>query len=371
MPRIGFLGAFSIDNAGDALVGLATRQQVLARIAAEPIVLAPTPRARHYRVDTSEARGLGLPIRAIAPGGPPTWSADLDALVIGGGGILSLDDDFAAVVEWGGVPAAWNSLCAQNAPWYLPACADRYRAIRDACARLAFLSVRNRSTARFLRGCGVTEPIALAPDPAIALALPSPVDGAALLAEAGLGARPVVGISVGGAIRDPRAAACFDQLLPALDALDADLLLFPFGNIYGDDDHQRLAATRLRRARRFPRPLGPLELWALIGALDLHVATRLHGLIAAYAQATPVVVLDEYLSDLTGTSKIREFVVERELEDRYICPYLGHHATIKLALAWDQRTADRARLAAAAALDRAALADHFDRLVAALAVHMP
>jgi hypothetical protein len=362
--RIGFLGAYSIDNAGDVLVGLATRRAVAARVACEEVVLAPDLPEPHFRHDFGVERGGGAPIRRVAPGAATDWSDDLDALVIGGGGILSLDPAFDPVLRWGRPPAAWNAVGAQAAPWYVPALAERYAAVRAAATRLRYLSVRDRATARFLAGVGVEREIAVVPDPTIGLESPP---APTLRAEAGIApGRPVIGVSVGSAIRDRRAAGFFRALLAALRGLPADLLLFPFGGIYGDDISLEIAAPALPRAVRFPRRPAPLELWSLVGQLDLYVCARFHGMLAAYAQGVPFLVADEYLGDVTATSKVREFIVDRGLEERYLCPYLGERPELKVALAWDGCGDAGPRLRAAAAEDRARLAAHFDALVAAL-----
>jgi polysaccharide pyruvyl transferase WcaK-like protein len=183
---VGLLGAFSIDNAGDALVGYATRQglrrawpDVELRLLAPPL---PQPVWRH---ELGVRRGLGVPV-AFASG---PWTRGLDALVIGGGGLLVPDATFAPF--WMGDPetasfpgpSAWNAVGAQG-PWHLPQAAVLRAELRRACEKLAYVSVRDLESERLLRDCGFTGPVAVVPDPVLGLELDDDGGGDRLLVEA-------------------------------------------------------------------------------------------------------------------------------------------------------------------------------------------
>lgn len=344
MKRIGFLGAYSIDNAGDVLVGYATRQ-ALGRLlpGCAQTIYAPALPGAFWRHGWDAARGIDAPITPVPTAGPLSWAAELDALIVGGGGIVSIEPDFRPFLLGepdrlpARVAAAWNGVCSQNQPAYLAGCDDDYRVVRACCERLRYVSVRNRSTLRFLRGCGFTGEVHVVPDPALLLdAAQHPEHGTraadldALLRDSGIDtARPIVGVSIGEALRDPRAAAFYDDLLATLARLKSEhpaaceILFFPFGAIYGEAALQAEAARRVPGARVLARPLDPLGLWRLIGRLGLHVCTRYHAMLAAFAQDVPFLVLDQYLSDTVATSKIREFIAEGGLEAFYLCPFLS------------------------------------------------
>lgn len=141
-----------------------------------------------------------------------------------------------------------------------------------------------------------------------------------------------MGISVGTSIRDGRAGPFYKELLATLatQGKGAELVLFPFGNVYGDGELQRVAHQALPGAKLIEAKLGALDRWRLIGALNLHVCTRYHAMLAAFAQDVPFVALDEYLSDVGCGSKIRDFVVANELEGFYLCPFLSTQPKKKL-----------------------------------------
>ena len=343
MKRIGLLGAYSIDNAGDQLLGYAVRQALRARApGAEHVLFSPELRGDMWRHAWTVERGVDLEVRKIPADDGVAWAKGLDAVVIGGGELVRLEPDFRPFLlgepsDWDpGIPAAWNAVGAENAPAYLADQRPTYRRVRRCCEALAYLSVRNETTARFLRRCGFDGPVPVVPDPTMLLAPPASLAdrGAAILRDAGVDTRKtVIGVSVGASIRDARAGLFYKELLAALAARKgaAEIVLFPFGNVYGDVELQKLALPALPGARRIDAPLTALDRWQLIGALDLHVCTRYHAMLAAFVQDVPFVVIDEYLSDAGSSSKIRDFVIATDLDGFYLCPYLTTRPRQKLA----------------------------------------
>lgn len=380
MKRIGLLSASSIDNAGDVLVGYAARQALRAALpGCEVQAFAPVLPHAFWGHEFSRARGLDGDITPVPPSGPLDWADGLDALVVGGGGLILSEAGFAPFLlgdpaRWDGrVPAAWNGLCSQNTPSHLAGLAPHYAAVRACCERLRYVSVRNATTERFLRRCGYAGPIHVVPDPALLLDVPADPRELHLAALAACGIdparrRPLIGVSVGGAVTDPHAAGFFAELLPAIDAaareLGADVVLFPFGQVYGDAAYQLRAAAAIPSARVLRTPLDALGLWRLIGHLDVYVCTRLHAMLAAFAQDVPFLVLDEYLSDEIASSKIREFVVDGGLEPLYLCPSLSRHPAAKLRALLHGR-AD-VSFASGVALLRERLQAHYRDMIAAL-----
>ncbi len=357
MPRVGFLGASSIDNTGDVIISLATRQAIRARVACEEVACAVDLPHALWRHDWTG-------IRRVDPADRDAHFADdLDAVIIGGGGILLPLPGFDAFLRHGRARAAWNAVCSQSTPSFDPTLAAFYGGVRTACESAAYVSVRNTTTARLVRRCGFAGALEIVPDPSIGFS--SDPDPAVDRELARQGGRPVVGLSVGNALLDPRATRFYTDLLGGLERLAAtgaiELVVFPFGRIYGDVELARRAAEAMPHARLIGTGLDAVQLWQLVGKLDLHVCARLHAMLAAYAQGVPFLVCDEYISDTTGTSKIRDFVIDRELEASYLLPHVSTRPAIRVELALTAPRPD-------AAADRAALAAHFDRMVRALAL---
>jgi hypothetical protein len=377
MPRVGILGAFSIENAGDALLGLAARQALLAALPGCAVELyaprLPGPRWGH---DFTGDR-TGVAVTPVTPGEPLAWARGLDALVIGGGGLLGFGEASRPFLlggdpAWSGPPAAWHGVCSQGSAWYgVPPPARRE--VARCAEQLAFVAVRGAHTERFLRGCGYVGPCRIVPDPTWLLAEGPPEGGRPvdeLLEQHGVTPGPgLIGVSVGNALADPRAAgfhaALADALIRLAQTSGRQVVLLPVGAVYGDGALARAFAARVPGSI-VVGDLAPLELWRLIGRLELYLGARLHGVLAALAQDVPLVILDEYFSDQTATSKLRELAVDHGLEPFYTCPLVTRDPTPKIALALAPRTA----AAAEARADRrrqtrdAARAHHQAMLVA-------
>jgi polysaccharide pyruvyl transferase WcaK-like protein len=382
VKRVGFLGAYSIDNAGDQLLGYAARQAIRARAPrAEQVLLAPAFRGDMWRHAWDAARGIDLEVRKIPPGDSVTWAKGLDAVIIGGGELIRLEPDFRPFIlgeasDWEAlspaVPAAWNAIGAENAPAYLADQRPTYRAVKRCCDALAYVSVRNETTLRFVRRCGFVGAAPLVPDPTMLMTLPpAPGRGDAILADAGVDVRKdVIGISVGTSLRDPRAGSFYKELFAELLARrgPAELVLFAFGNVYGDVELQKLALAALPGAKMITAPLSATDRWRLIGALDLHVCTRYHAMLAAFAQDVPFVVLDEYLADLGVSSKIRDFVAATELEGFYMCPFVSKAPRQKLANAMTLAGAPGFSFEARIKAMQRDLGAHYDAMAKALAL---
>ena len=58
-----------------------------------------------------------------------------------------------------------------------------------------------------------------------------------------------------------------------------------------------------------------------------------HAVLTALAQHVPFLALDEYFSDFTASSKVRELLVELGLEALYTCPMISTQPSLKLRLA--------------------------------------
>ncbi|HEY2369045.1 MAG TPA: polysaccharide pyruvyl transferase family protein, partial [Polyangiaceae bacterium] len=236
------------------------------------------------------------------------------------------------------VKAAWNAVGAEATPAYLPSQAETYERVARCCETLSYVSVRNELTARFVRRCGFRGDVHVVPDPTLVLELPASDVAERTLRRAGVDTDAfVIGLSVGNAVRDARAQHFHAELFGALAKLVAkravEVVVFPFGEIYGDAELARIAHGAIPGAKIITEPLGALDRWRLVGALDLYVCARWHALLAAFAQDVPFLVMDEYLSDATASSKIRELVVDLGLEELYLAPLVSMHPAAKLETA--------------------------------------
>ncbi|MFN0245533.1 MAG: polysaccharide pyruvyl transferase family protein [Kofleriaceae bacterium] len=366
--NIGVLGAWSIDNAGDALIGLATRRALRARFPAATIrAFAPRFSGASWRHDTSAAHGMDGPIELV-PVDDLAWTRELDALVIGGGGVVNFVPAFRAFLlaapGLADLPVAWNGVCSQNTPAY-GASADDRALVRRCCERLAYASVRNRTTHTFARTCGYAGELHVVPDAAFDASL----DEKARDRSGGSDGSPpfTLALSLGNAFEDARAAGYYDALFAEVGALVAArggrLVLLPFGRLYGDIALVQRAAGKLAGAE-VVQPSSPLDAWRAVGAADLYIGARLHAVIAAIVQEVPFVVADEYLSDQMATSKLRELIVDLGLEAHYTCPFITRTPAPKLALA--AQAIGTRPFSAIVAAQRARLDEHWSAMSRAL-----
>jgi len=343
--KIGFLGAYSIENAGDQLLGYAVRQTFRSLVPnAEHVVLAPELRGNFWRHAWNDERGLGASVVRVPVDGSVKWAKGLDALVVGGGGIIRLEPEFRPFLladpkKWPrDVKAAWNAVGAEATPAYLPSQSETYERVARCCEALSYVSVRNELTARFVRRCGFRGEVHVVPDPTLLLELAESDVAEQTLRRAGVDTDAfVIGISVGNAARDARGQHFHAELFGALAKLVAkravEVAVFPFGEIYGDAELARVAHAAIPGSKLVTEPLGALDRWRLVGALDLYVCARWHAMLAAFAQDVPFLVMDEYFSDATASSKIREFVADLGLEALYLAPLVSMHPAAKLETA--------------------------------------
>lgn len=362
--KVGVLGAWSIDNSGDALIGWATRLALRARLpGADVIAFAPRLPGRFWGHDFGASRGIDGDIVPV-PADDLGWTRDLDALVVGGGGVIIQErgfDTFLLDEHWSGPPAAWNAVCSQSTP----AAAigeDRRCRVRRACEQLAYVSVRNSTTATFLRQCGFKGPVVVAPDPAFA-----DVEGVPAGREPGF----PVGLSLGPMRPEPGTAAFYSALFDVLDELTrgrrgATIHLIPFGTVYqGDTRAQRVARERFPGCRILGAG-GPLEAWHAVGGMRLLIGARLHAIIGACTQGVPFLALDEHFTEAAGTSKVQDLLAEIDLESYGVRPAVDHDPRPALERALALADFESRPFAGIVARMRARLDAHWDAMVAAL-----
>jgi polysaccharide pyruvyl transferase CsaB len=347
VSRIVLSGYYGFENLGDEAVLAATVAELRRRRPDAGITVlsaSPEATARAYGVDAvprAQPRAVAAALRG----------ADL---VLSGGGSLFQD------------ATSWRS------PWYylaVLAAARRFArrtavyaqgfepvhrmAVRAGLRRVLngvdLVTVRDAASADVLAQCGVRRPrVVVSADPSFLL------EPEATSAVAGVRAEWGTGLVFGLAVRPWGGPAVLDAIGEAAREAGrragARWVLLPMHRPHDVDAAERVAA-RLDGAAVVHRPLAPREMLALIGALDLLVAMRLHALIFAAAAGVPLVPVayDRKVAALA-----------RELGEEEPLPAEGLRARA-LALRIDAAASDRSgrrdrlRRAAAALRERAAL----------------
>ena len=361
--RVGVLGAWSIDNPGDVVIGMATRHVLRTRLpGAEVVAYAPRLPGPHWGHQFDAARGGDGGIVPVEVD-DFAWAHRLDTLIVGGGGIVIPDERFSTFLltdPWQGPVAAWNAVCSQGTPvgQFTPELRLR---VRRCCEQLAYVSVRNRTTARFLRACGFEGDVRVVPDPAfgdISLLPAEPLPGFP------------IALSLGKSFLDPAAAPFYASLADALEELmhgpqRATLYLLPFGSVYGDRSAQEAVARRFPDCRVL-HPKSPLEAWRAVGSMRLHITSRLHGVVAALTQNVAFLAIDEDRGVAAGSSKMRDLLSDAGLDDYGVVPTVADtvHPAIERACAVADSTGSRS--GDFLELTRARLDDHWTALLDAV-----
>lgn len=223
------------------------------------------------------------------------WQAVRDArLVVCGGGSLVQDTTSArsAVYYLGvmmaaarrGVPVAvvGQGVGPLRRPWV-----RRLAARAFASARV--LSVRDAASARTLRQLGVTAEIHLGADLAALAPRPDPRRVRQILAAEGLDrAATRVGVAV-RAWPGMRAAAEIGRgIWRFAETYGARVAVFPFDLTRDREVSEEVAAAAVGRVVPVP---DPRDLLGVVGAMDVMVAVRLHGLIFAALGGVPAVAV--------------------------------------------------------------------------------
>jgi polysaccharide pyruvyl transferase CsaB len=347
--RIVISGYYGFNNLGDEAVLAATVAALRDRVPqAEIAVLSAAPG------ETSRVHGVaGIPRdrpREVA------WALRGSDLFLSGGGSLFQDaTSWRSPWYYLGILLAARRLARHTAVYAQGIERPRRPGVRAAMRRVLnaveLITVRDRASLDVLAGLGVRRPrTALCADPSLLL---TPDWSAAAASER---AKWETGRWFGLALRSwgsgaaVRAAAAAAATVAERRGIRWALLpMHPPGDLATCEalaSHLGPAATVVRA------PLGPREMLALVGTLDLLVGMRLHALLFAAAQGVPIVpiIYDPKIAALA-----------RELDEPPPLPADGLRADALVAAiesADEHRGVRRARISAAAARlrERAALA---------------
>lgn len=301
--RIGISGSYGGLNLGDEAILQAIVAQLRAAVPCEITVFtrdAKDTAARH-KVEKS------VPVRDLSRDEVRPEVAELDLLILGGGGILY--DEAAAVylrevelAQEHGVPVLVYAVSA--GPLHDAAARTL---VRDRLSRADAVTVRERRARQLLEEVGVRD-IEVTADPAFLLE-PAPLPPETLQREGLNENRRLIGLSV----REPGSAAPdidethYHALLAnaadyMVDRLDADLVFVPMEPRQKDTQHSHAVVSKMAHAHQATVLKGEYtsgQLLSLMSHFDFAVGMRLHFLIFAALNRVPFVALP-YSSKVAG-----------------------------------------------------------------------
>lgn len=283
-------------------------------------------------------------------------------LLISGGGSLVQDVTSARsalyylgamlAASWRGVPLAvvGQGIGPLRRPWI------RFLA-RKAFARAQMLGVRDGDSARTLSALGVGRMAHVDADLAVLLPPAPPARAVALLTRAGMDvAVPRLGVAVRPWPTLAGPGTLGAALCRVAARCGAQVAVLPF-----DIERDRAASAALAAAAggHVVEATSPSDLLALIGAMDLVLAVRLHALVFAAVQAVPAVAL-------AYDPKVAAFAAERGLPAALPVDVTAEALEQALVRAWEGRQETAVRLRADLPALRQAAAAGLDRVVSLL-----
>jgi polysaccharide pyruvyl transferase CsaB len=294
--RVGISGSYGGWNIGDEAILEGIIGELRRTLSVEITVFTRDREdtLRRHRVEEAVA------VRDLSREEVRAAIAGLDALIIGGGGIL-FDTEAevflreAGIAEELGIPVVIYAVSA--GPLATRSARDR---VAESLERAAIVSVRERRSQQLLEQIGVRREILVTADPAFLLE-PAELPAGALDREGISGHRPLIGVSV----REPGLAAPdldephYHQLLAdAADYMvyryDAHLVFMPMERRVLDLQQSHAVVSKMARAERatvLNRAYTAGELLAFVRQLDFAIGMRLHFLIFSALQGVPFVPL--------------------------------------------------------------------------------
>lgn len=340
--RIGISGSYGGFNLGDEAILQVIIQELQRSLPVEITVFSRDPedtKARHHVNAVAHGR--------LSRGQARAFAADLDLLILGGGGILyDKDADMflreVMLAHEVGTPVMIYAVSA--GPLTDPALRERMRTALD---RAAVISVRDRRTLQLFDEIGVEKEVHVTADPALLLEAEPLTLEEILRAEAiDPGAR-LIGFSV----REPGPAAPDLQIehyhrLVAnaadfmIDRLDAEIVFFPLERRTFDVQHSHAVVGRMSHAQRatvLKRDYSPGQIVSLLTHFEFTVGMRLHFLIFSTLAGVPFMALP-YATKVSG------FLDELTLDAPAINDVSSGQLIAHIDRAWDERAVLKARV---------------------------
>lgn len=290
-PKIVISGYYGFKNSGDEAMLYAILSALRAHIpGVELVVLSHRPR------ETAAEFG----VRAVSRWNPVRIWRELgtaDLLLSGGGSLLQdVTGPFSILYYLGVIYLAQvrgRKVCLYGQGvgplrfWH-----SRWLT-RRIVNRVDLVTLRDSSSREELVRLGVQAPIRVTADPVLGLR-PGPEDmarGKALLAAAGAGSRPVVGISLRPWAEAPRLVQVVATLGDRLSHAGWDVVFVPMQEKVDLSIVRRVTARMREKSFVLEAVTGFRDLLAVAGCCDLALGMRLHFLVFAALAGVPVVGL--------------------------------------------------------------------------------
>jgi polysaccharide pyruvyl transferase CsaB len=303
--KVGISGSYGGLNLGDEAI----LQSIVAQLRRDLPQVEITVFSRDAE-DTKKRHGVerSVPVRKLSRAEIAPEVERLDLLILGGGGIL-YDADArtylreVALAREKHVPVMVYAIGAGPLDDM-----DVQKAVAEALEGVDLITVRERAAQQVLEHAGVHREITVTADPALLLK-PEALPRGVLRTEGLEGRRRLIGMSV----REPGVAAPdldvnqYHTLLAnaadfMVDRFDADVVFVPMERSVLDSQHSHAVISRMLRAQRATVLKGEYtsgQLLSLMGKFDFALGMRLHFLIFAAIQGTPLVALP-YAGKVSG-----------------------------------------------------------------------
>jgi polysaccharide pyruvyl transferase CsaB len=333
--RVGISGSYGGLNLGDEAILEGIVGELRRSVPVEVTVFTRDPEDTVRRHDIEHA----VPARELSREEVRDEIVGLDALIIGGGGIL-FDNEAEVFLR--------EALLAQelNVPVVVYAVSvgplenrNTRERLTECIERAAVVTVRERHSRQFLEHIGVRREIIVTPDPAFLLEpeLPPPEP---LEREDPVKDHPLIGLSVreaGVAAPDLDEGHYHQLLADAADYMvyryDADLVFIPMERRVLDLQQSHAVISKMAHAERamvLKREHTAGQLLSMVGQLDFAIGMRLHFLLFAALQRVPFVAL-------SYAGKVAGFLEDLEMEVPAVQDIRAGQLIARIDRCWDLR----------------------------------
>lgn len=318
MPSIAQFGTFEVENYGDRLFPILLENELTKRLQSVNITLFSPLELKSNRIksigsDLIEVDGFS--------------NQKLDAIIIGGGDIISFSSHIAPIYRtWkhkmSPHAACWALPIIKNsaAPiiWNAPGIPHRFTKdqiplVRYLINSVDYLNVRDELSAKNLYELEIDHPIEIIPDTALLLPKLFPQEQLKVLAEklygeCGYGLKEVFILQFHSAINESLIQPLLNVINHIKNSINKEVLLLPIGYCHNDQE----AMLKLKKASKdafkmIDRKLNEIEIASIIAYAGCFLGTSLHGNITAFAYHVPHLIYNQAnLTKLEGFAKLIE-----------------------------------------------------------------
>jgi polysaccharide pyruvyl transferase CsaB len=340
--RVGISGSYGGWNIGDEAILEGIVKELRRSVSVEITVFSRDPEDTTSRHAVERA----VPARELSREEVRADISRLDALIIGGGGIL-FDNEAEVFLREASIAQELDIPVVIYAVSVGPLANRTTREqLTDCFEGAAVVTVRERYSRQLLEQIGVRREIVVTADPALLLE-PEPLPPDALEREGLVKDHPLIGLSVresGVAAPDLDEAHYHQLLADAADYMvyrhDADLLFIPMERRVQDLQQSHAVVSKMAHAERatvLKREYTAGQLLSLIGQLDFAIGMRLHFLMFAALQRVPFVAL-------SYAGKVAGFLEDLEMQVPPVQDIRAGQLIARIDRSWDLRQELRARI---------------------------